>query len=656
MQVIMRFVLCFLVLYFAMVSPAETIGDSLSLTAETHWQRAAADPGDWFDGTNWNGGLPAESVVTWIDNGGTAEIDGGVALADEVLVTGSGDSGLTLSDGEAVFDSGPYVAGDSGTSCLFEMTGGMLTTRTSVSVGSNGTPRIAHSGGTISANTVRVGIRYVDAGTYELSGDAELNSYITTVGGDHGRGEFLQLGGTHSVTLKMILGDASSAFGHYLLEDGTLSTGATFVGERSPAHFEQTGGLFTAGHLFIRSGASFTSRGGTLSAHDSVFAQGTVDFGDGDATVSMAGIVNLGSATIVGGQSTALSLGADSLAIFPAGFDPAVEFASFSSEGLAYQAGQTLTIPAGRTVKGLGTIDEHVHCSGSLLQEVAYLDAPARDTAITLTGGVMVDAGATVRLGSRSTLKISNQQSGIAGGQLQVDDIWIGHNADGRFVQTDGSVTVGVQAMFGHGNAIPSSATYEIHGGSLTVAGDIEVGHYRSTGLFVQTDGEVTAGEDLNLGNSSDGANGTYRISGGELSAEILRIANRYGDATFEVLGSDARIELDQLRMYDRGTLISRIDGGGLSEIAVSTTASLDGQWQVVDDGAPFGRWDVLTAAGGLLGEIDEFDVSLPDPTWKWGTDDGTTVWVEHVPEPSTLLLFAAGAAGLLTCARRRRR
>ena len=57
------------------------------------------------------------------------------------------------------------------------------------------------------------------------------------------------------------------------------------------------------------------------------------------------------------------------------------------------------------------------------------------------------------------------------------------------------------------------------------------------------------------------------------------------------------------------------------------------------------GRFEVLMATGGISGIFD--NVQLPSGEWSWGIDSGTILWVEHVPEPTTLSILALLALSL---------
>ena len=94
------------------------------------------------------------------------------------------------------------------------------------------------------------------------------------------------------------------------------------------------------------------------------------------------------------------------------------------------------------------------------------------------------------------------------------------------------------------------------------------------------------------------------------------------------------------------------MDESGLSTIVATGNVSLGEKWQVFDDGAPLGKWGVVTAGESLSPPAT---VVLPGADWSWGVDNGKTLWVRHVPEPSSLMLLAIGAVALLAYAWQRR-
>ena len=327
-----------------------------------------------------------------------------------------------------------------------------------------------------------------------------------------------------------------------------MNTGSTFVGSND-GEFQQNGGVFETGFLAIRYGSSYTMRGGQLSTLDSVYAGGTFDFGVNAAAVSVAGIANFSGATIVGGQQTSFSVGPDSLAIFPAGFDPAIEFGSFSNNGLVTNLGSDIEISAGRIVKGNGTIVDHVYCAGSLLQEAAFAIPRLSfisSNSINLKKGITVDGG-VVQLGAASTLIVNDQISGITDGQLETSTMQVADKSGtGQFTQSGGAVTAySLTVASSTGNSRVSGG-YEISGGSLSVLGNLTLGATQGDGTVRQTGGQVDVGGNLIIGTGGHGGPplGTYQIAAGTLTAANITGGGTYATGTLEVFGSATQFTL----------------------------------------------------------------------------------------------------------------
>lgn len=611
------------------------------------------------------GGLTLSGDINLMTSKGYLTVSGGTAVANGTIqpygaiVSGSsGGSGrLLLSGGTMDVYSGLFVGGTSGAPGTFEMTGGTLTAANYLSVGSDScTPSISQSGGIATCDSLRVGVRYTysNVATYRLSGNGELRSRESLVGGDWGTGSFYQTGGSHVVSANLTLGYMASCYGYYQLDGGTLTTGSTFLGSYyGDGDFQQNGGSFSAGYLNVKPGHSYTMRGGQLSALDSAFIGGTFDLGSSRGSVTMGGIANFSRATILGGQQTMFSVGSDSLVIFPAGFNPAAQLASFVNNGLVAYADDAVTIPAGRTVKGSGTIANPIYCAGSLLQQAAWTvptSASVSNNSINLTTGIMVDGG-TVHLGRAANLYVRDSSSGISGGELQTSSLQVGNNTPGTFTQTGGTVTASTMTVGSSTGNSRITGTYAISSGSLSVVNNLVLGSTQGQGILQQAGGQVSVGT-LTLGTGGHGGPplALYQISGGTLSAGTLTAGGMYATGTLEVFGSDPVISTGSFQLASPlgtacGRLFSHVEDDGISTISVTGNASLPGTWQVFDDGAPAGRWNVLQASGTVS---TPGTVLLPDATWSWGIDSSNTLWVQHVPEPSTGVLLASGVLGVL--------
>jgi len=186
-----------------------------------------------------------------------------------------------------------------------------------------------------------------------------------------------------------------------------------------------------------------------------------------------------------------------------------------------------------------------------------------------------------------------------------------------------------------------SSGSVEMNPGVL-FSKTTELVGLAGTGVFVQAGGTNTTYQ-LICGFYAN-SSGSYDLSGGTLAVSDKFYIGHNGKGTFTVTGNSAVITAGQYKQNSQSVLNSVFDSGGISLIDVSGSAVLNGTWNITDPSgnAPAGLFNVLTAAGGITGAFG--NVILPNTTdWSWGIDGGTTLWVQHVPEPTTLLLFGLG-------------
>ena len=234
----------------------------------------------------------------------------------------------------------------------------------------------------------------------------------------------------------------------------------------------------------------------------------------------------------------------------------------------------------------------------------------------------------------------------MSGGNLSVTYEIIGYAGTGTCCQTGGTNAVGQYCSLAKNSG--ANGTYELSGTGRLSTNQEYIGE-SGTGVFQQTDGTHIVDDFIHLGHNA-GSTGNYTISGGTLVAQEFSVGYT-GSGTFTVTGNDSTIMLGNYSQSGASKLVSAFDSDGISVIDVTGNVLLGGIWNIIDLGdAPLGVFDILVADEGLI--MGDFDtINLPNDDWNWGLTDtsGTdTLWVQHVPEPATMLMMLLGGFGLL--------
>lgn len=297
-----------------------------------------------------------------------------------------------------------------------------------------------------------LGLGYV-TGTYDLSGGA-LEAAGEQLGLAGGEGNFVQTGGTNSVSTLAVIGAfgavETQASASYVLGGGTLNATSIAVGTESTndsASFAFNGGTADFGTLTLAAGGAITASGNevldsaaNLSQGNGAYAvnqtggsntleSGAIELGVSGRTIGVVGgsssfAPNIGTATISGGL-----LGAEGAAIGLAG------------TGAVVQTGGKVEIASVGGAAGTLTLSD-----GS-----------------TETIGTMLLGGAATGSGSYTL------QAGTLFGAYET----LGGNGHGSVVQTGGTNTAAISLVVSSGNT-GASGSYDLKAGTLT-AGSVVV-------------------------------------------------------------------------------------------------------------------------------------------------------------------------------------
>jgi len=466
-----------------------------------------------------------------------------------------------------------YNAADSGTYSIASSS--KLSVQSSQYIGFSGAGTLTQSGGTNSSQYVYLGyngggngtcnqsggtntvgwamyLAYSPGsnGTYNLSGGSLSSSYGEQVG-YAGTGTFTQSGGTNTMNSSLTLGNKSGSSGMYILSGSgvnTINGTATLTLGYSPgssgtyrmsgtsqlsvssesvgydpgatALFQQSGGTNTTTLLSIGAGGQYQFSGGMLQINGGIVNGGSFDGANGSGTISGANcIIDFSTGSWNNMGSTAVVMGTNSLAILPAGFS----LGSYTSSGLTHTAGTTLTVLAGQSFSGYGSIGDLVDCQGTIT-------APSGGC-INLKNGLILSGAGRVTL-VNGNLTVNDAVSGISGGALTVNVQYVGCGGTGSFTQSGGTNSISGSNLYLGYNAA-DTGTYNL-GGASQLSATAYVG-YSGTGYFNQS-GTSTFTSALLLGYNS-GSNGNYTLNdSGYLGANQI-YAGYSGTATFNQNG-----------------------------------------------------------------------------------------------------------------------
>ena len=203
-----------------------------------------------------------------------------------------------------------------------------------------------------------------------------------------------------------------------------------------------------------------------------------------------------------------VSIGANSLLIIPAGFNPSTAFHSFSFNGMTEIAGMTLVVSAGQGFGGAGAINDPVNCQGSIIATASgYGKYVNLNNGLVLSGTGLVNLGLASSTSSGSTLTVNDSLSEMSGGTLIANNENIGSSGSGTFRQSAGSNTVNYLYL---GNLVSDTGIYNLVGGTL--AGANEYIGASGSGSFAQSGGTNSVSTALYVG-SNAGASGSYNLS-----------------------------------------------------------------------------------------------------------------------------------------------
>jgi hypothetical protein len=438
-------------------------------SANTNWQANPSAPDDWFDNFAWSAGVPSSNQSAYISDGGTASITYGSAAA-EGLYLGFNNSNNNGSAGTVV------------------MSAGMLTCSNNyIYDGYDGVGLFAQSGGEVTAQDLYLGYEYPSNGVYELSGTGSLSTAYENIGyqsNNTGVGQFIQTGGTHTVSSQLTVYNGSySMSGNSTLSAAQLELAAGSTAANST--FTQVGGVVT-----------LTGSLGSYIGYNNNYSGLAIYSMSSGAVLTNVG--NFSSPFYVAYYGTGIFSQTDSTCNF--GISPLY---------LAYNSTSNATY----TLAG----NSQLYANN---EYVGYSNTGRAN--FTQTGGTNDLGTAGLYLGGISSYAMSGTSYLYSGNQ------YVGYGSDNsssNFIQSGGLNDLGTYTLT-VGDQYNETASYSLSATGMLTAGIEYIGSVGSA-IFAQSGGTniIAASNQINAGvlgvgyTSGQSQNGEYLLSGGLITA-----------------------------------------------------------------------------------------------------------------------------------------
>ena len=543
---------------------------------------------DWNTAANWGGAVPTgQNAIVNNTTGNIATITANLSVSpNDIIVRNS-----------SRIDHIAGTAGTGGGSWMWV---------------ENGVYNLANTG---SANA---GISGFAQGTGTLNATGNL---LVGAWGDNRNGTInVNTTGNFAVSGELFLGDSTNSQGTLNLQSGTMTVNnKIFVGNnRGTGALNMSGGTLTktgGDQTFVgrdNGTGTLTQSGGTISLnHDFYVGQG----GGGNGTLNLSGsaVLNTSRDFVIGREGGTGTLNITGGTITKTG-DERMIVGHNNGTGTVVHSGGTINVNQNQLYIGnenAGAQGTYT-LSGTGALNVADELVVGRESGtgiLNVNGGALTTSGnGNMYVGRRNGIGTLNQTAGTISVNREFgvgtrDDNKIG---TGTYNLSGGSLTVANNIFIGKEQG--SSGTLNMTGGTLGTNESLRIGHNQATGVLSQSAGTVNVQNEVFVGNESNASSvGTYSLSGtGVLNVgNEVHIGRDNGTGTFNLNGGTVNATKisggngNATVNFNGGVLKAKRDEANLIEnLDVADVQS--GGLKINSNGFNVSTSQVFTGTGGL--------------------------------------------------------